>query len=515
MKKTVLLLLSIMLLCSCNEHDFLPHDRKTTPYSSFTVSVDTVNKFYVVNMKCVPSGDTLSLMLPEWNPGNYHILNFSKDVVAFSVTDNDGNTLPYYKSEVYNWKIPCKDVDTVNVSYKVFSNNQSGFSAWAGRIRYNMAFMLPASVFFYQEGQKDKPVHVHFDVPADWTNMTTPLEDEGNFTFTAKDVDELYDSPFFVGKQDRIFFEQSGHKYEIAIWDGLGIERDSVLAHIDCFKHSASNVEKLMGYIPYNRYCFMLLYGKVGFLEHRACQTDFDYSYVFKTGSAAKGLTSFWKSLQHEFIHIWNSKIIKPIELGPFDYQHTVPCNMIWFVEGATDYYTAKLLIKNNDISYYGYMYYANYYINKIQTAEGYKFMSLEQASVDTWMRSLDANGNYFPPSFADYYYKGCIVGLFMDVFMVNATGGKKNLDDFMQILDRFCNYYNRGYTKAEFWRIYKEMCGCDISQLLKYVETTEDLDYDKMLQPVGWKVNKSTWKIEEVANPTATQLKYRAIVAK
>jgi hypothetical protein len=45
-------------------------------------------------------------------------------------------------------------------------------------------------------------------------------------------------------------------------------------------------------------------------------------------------------------------------------------------------------------------------------------------------------------------------------------------------------------------------------------VETTEELDYDKMLQPVGWKVNKSTWEIEDVDNPTATQLKYRSIVA-
>jgi predicted metalloprotease with PDZ domain len=515
MRNTILLLLGAVLLWSCNEHDFLPNDRATTPFSSFTVSVDTVNKFYLVDMKCVPAGDTLSLMLPEWMPGAYNIYNFSKNVVSFSASDNKGNALSYYKPQVYNWKIPCKDVDTVCVSYKIFSNVQTKIYQEAGRINKNMALMLPASVFFYQEGEKDKPVHVHFNVPADWTNMTTPLEDEGNFTFTAKDVDELYDSPFFVGKQERIFFEQSGHKYEIAYWGGLGIQRDSVLAHIDIFKNAASAVEKMMGYIPYNRYCFMLLYGSEDCLEHRACQTDYRGSNVFQAGRTSNDIFRFSTDIYHEFFHVWNSKIIKPIELGPFDYQHTVPCNMLWFIEGVTEYYAEKMLLKNGEMSVDFYKDYASTGIERIQTRSAYKVMSLEQASIDTWMFVNDGTEEYdYDTIFPNYYIKGCIVGFFMDVFMVNATGGKKSLDDFMHTLDRFCTSNNRGFTKAEFWKIYKEMCGCDISQLLKYVETTEELDYDKMLQPVGWKVNKSTWEIEDVDNPTATQLKYRSIVA-
>jgi predicted metalloprotease with PDZ domain len=189
---------------------------------------------------------------------------------------------------------------------------------------------------------------------------------------------------------------------------------------------------------------------------------------------------------------------------------------MLWFVEGVTDYYTFKLFLKNNDFSDFEYKFIINYFISFTQTIGGYKVMPLEQSGTDIWMLFYSDNLEYDSNEiFANPYKKGAIMGLFMDVFMVNATGGKKSLDDFLHTLDRFCTSNNRGYTKAEFWQMYKEMCGCDVSQLLKYVETTEDLDYDKMLQPVGWKVNKTTWKIEEVANPTATQLKYRAIVAK
>ena len=47
----------------------------------------------------------------------------------------------------------------------------------------------------------------------------------------------------------------------------------------------------------------------------------------------------------HEYFHNWNVKRLRPIELGPFDYENEVYTKGLWIAEGFTDYY-ADLLLK-------------------------------------------------------------------------------------------------------------------------------------------------------------------------
>ena len=47
-----------------------------------------------------------------------------------------------------------------------------------------------------------------------------------------------------------------------------------------------------------------------------------------------------WLELaSHELFHAWNVKRLRPIELGPFDYEREVFTPSLWMVEGITDYY--------------------------------------------------------------------------------------------------------------------------------------------------------------------------------
>ena len=38
----------------------------------------------------------------------------------------------------------------------------------------------------------------------------------------------------------------------------------------------------------------------------------------------------------HEFFHVWNVKRLRPIELGPFDYEREAYTRSLWAVEGIT-----------------------------------------------------------------------------------------------------------------------------------------------------------------------------------
>jgi predicted metalloprotease with PDZ domain len=43
--------------------------------------------------------------------------------------------------------------------------------------------------------------------------------------------------------------------------------------------------------------------------------------------------------IAHEFFHLYNIKTIRPIALGPFDYDRENYTNMLWVSEGFTVYY--------------------------------------------------------------------------------------------------------------------------------------------------------------------------------
>ena len=45
----------------------------------------------------------------------------------------------------------------------------------------------------------------------------------------------------------------------------------------------------------------------------------------------------------HEYFHNWNVKRLRPVELGPFDYENENYVKTLWVAEGFTDYYADVL----------------------------------------------------------------------------------------------------------------------------------------------------------------------------
>ena len=48
---------------------------------------------------------------------------------------------------------------------------------------------------------------------------------------------------------------------------------------------------------------------------------------------------SFLSLVAHEYFHLWNVKRLRPIVLGPFDYNQENYTKMLWVSEGFTAYY--------------------------------------------------------------------------------------------------------------------------------------------------------------------------------
>ena len=210
----------------------------------------------------------------------------------------------------------------------------------------------------------------------------------------------------------------------------------------------------------------------------------------------------------HEYFHLYNVKAIRPIELGPFDYDKEVHTPTLWIGEGFTVYYETQLLLRAGIIDKEYLLTDLSGYIRDTETTEGHRHMSLRQSSYDIWLNFFNraANGNDVRIS---YYIKGPVMGLLFDIRLRELTQGKKSLDDLMRLLyNRYYLKENRGFTEEEFWTSAEEIAGAPLPLLRKYVDTTVEIDYDKMLAPAGLRLNKSTWKLETIPSMSSLQEK-------
>ena len=55
--------------------------------------------------------------------------------------------------------------------------------------------------------------------------------------------------------------------------------------------------------------------------------------------TSRRGYVDWITTLTHEYFHAWNVKRLRPVELGPFDYERENVTRMLWAAEGLTEYY--------------------------------------------------------------------------------------------------------------------------------------------------------------------------------
>ncbi len=141
-------------------------------------------------------------------------------------------------------------------------------------------------------------------------------------------------------------------------------------------------------------------------------------------------------------------------------------------------------------------------YILAIETHEGQRHMSLRQSSYDIWLDFMGDKSNYRNVAIS-YYNKGAYMGLLFDAKIRIVTNGERSLDDFMRLLyQRYYKELGRGFTEEEFWQALHEAMGtsqeaAEATVLLRrYVDTTAPIDYEAILNPIGIKLDRTTWAL-------------------
>ncbi len=148
-------------------------------------------------------------------------------------------------------------------------------------------------------------------------------------------------------------------------------------------------------------------------------------------------------------------------------------------------------------------------YFSRYAPYEGQRHMSLRQSSYDIWLNFMNGDANERDVRI-NYYFKGPVVGLLMDIDIRRHTAQEKSLDDVMRgLYNRYYKELQRGFTEEEFWQEVEKAYGGPVPHLRALVNTTEDIDYDAYLKDAGLCVDTESWAIRRVENPDPAQIAF------
>ena len=452
----------------------------------YTISMENPNNHYF-HISMVYSGikdEETELKMPVWTPGYYMIMDYPKNVLNFRVTYASGKDLPWKKTEKNKWKINTAGIRTINVSYDVYAFRVSVADSFLDDGR---GFISPTGIYMYPAGHKDHPVTVSIKPYEKFREVSTGLDPVPGkeYTYYAPDFDVLYDCPILAGNQEILKFESGGIPYTIAAENLGSLDRTEL---INDFRRIVETATSIVGEIPYRHYTFIMMNNGMGGLEHTNSMAVFTNRLNSESGRIGNGWLSF---IAHEFFHLYNVKTIRPIDLGPFDYDKENYTTMLWFSEGVTSYYENLILNRAGFFTREDVMKEMTSSISAYENIPGHHFQSVAASSFDSWMFFLNRSENTANTTIS-YYDKGCALGMLLDLRIRYESGSKKSLDDVMRTL--YTTYYKgkkRGFTDKEFRDVCEKTAGASLSEIFdSYIPTTAEIDYKKYLGYAGLSID-------------------------
>ena len=447
---------------------------------AFTVTMpQPANHTFHVVFRCEGlKGEVQDFKMPQWHPGYYRILDYAKNVSNFRAEDGAGHALPWEKVTRNAWRVAAGNARAIVLNYDVGAVATFGAQNYAGE---NRAYISPTGLYLHVAGLLQHPVTVTIRMPANWTRISSGLDAvEGRpDTFSAPDFDVLYDCPVLMGNQESLQFEVQGRTHRVAMENvPAGVDRQKIVADL---KRMVETATRLIGDVPYRHYTFLMMGTGNGGIEH---MNSASISFNGNSLTTENGYRGWLSYVTHEYFHNFNVKRIRPLALGPFDYDTENLTNMLWVSEGLSVYYQDLVLVRAGLMTREQYLDKMKTTIGRFENASGHHYQSATDSSLNTWGTSgVGGDRN----TSISYYDNGAMLGAMLDLKIRAESRNRKSLDDVMRALYR--KYYlekKRGFTDGEFRAECEAAAGGDVSEVFEYASTTRDVDYAKYFALAG-----------------------------
>jgi predicted metalloprotease with PDZ domain len=437
----------------------------------------------------------LQFQMAKWSPGRYAVFDFAKNVQEFRANG------PVKRVDDQTWSVAPQGKSTINVSYKVFSNDLSGtFSQLDNRhANYN-----GGSIFMYVVGHKPDPVKLTIRAPTGWRIVNGRTDRPGQTEWQFPNWDIMIDTPTEIAPDwTRDDFVVDGKKYHVVI-HSFGPEGGRRAALVKDIEKIVRAEVGMWGPPEFDEYTFLIHFAaddrSGDGMEHLTS------TQIIQPGALADpGLyEGTLGTVSHEFFHVWNVKRLRPQELGPWDFTRPLATRGLWVAEGFTNYYGHLMLRRAGIWDDREFLRRAADTIRGIESAQGSHLMSAEESSLSAPF--LDdaphAQLTNLRNTAISYYPKGELIGMVMDLLVRGRTKGKASLDDIMRdMYEQFylkspnSSYYlrGRGYQTEDLERVASHRAGFDLSDFFKrHIRDVEVLPYEEAFAYVGLRFVKT-----------------------
>lgn len=435
----------------------------------------------------------LDIKMPVWAPGSYLVREFSKNVNLVRAFDDKGKEIQVQKKKKNTWTISTDGNKKIRVKYEVYSFELSVRTPF---LDLTHGFVSGSGVFMYVEGYKDKKGILEVIPHSSFKTITTALpkaaisvQKDGSQTFEFSNYDQLVDCPIEIGNQTVFDFMASGTKHTVAMYGEAFYDIESL--KIDMTKIIDAETA-IFGSNPNKDYVFIVhnvVEGQGGLEHANSCVLSVNrWTY---SGSEYR---NFLNLVAHEYFHLWNVKRIRPIELGPFDYDQENYTTLLWVMEGFTSYYDELILRRAGYYTKEEMLAKIQSSVNYVEGSVGSRIQPVAHASFDAWIKAYRPTENSANTSMT-YYSRGTILGAVFDAMIIANSKGKQGLDHFMKhLLQKFYIEMNRGFTEVEFKSELEKFVGKNLDDFFKnYIHGTEIIPYAEIFDKIGVSVKDVT----------------------
>jgi len=415
-----------------------------TPVHLRVDATDAPRRLFHVQMSMPVKAGPLTLMYPEWIPGEHGPTGPIVNLVGLKV-QGGGKTIAWKRDSVnmyaFHVDVPA-GVTSLDVAFDFISPPEnSGFSSGASATS-ELAVLSWNQLLLYPQGSQpdDLQYQATLRVPNGWrygTALPIAKESGNEIEFQPASLTTMVDSPVSAGAHYRTI--DLGTDNGIPHYLHLAADSDRALEVspevIGEYRNLVKEAGALFGTRHYRGYHFLYTLSDhvahFGLEHHESSDDRYDERTLIDPDTQRVSADL----LSHEFVHSWNGKFRRPGGLisGNHDGGYDTPMqgDLLWVYEGLTEYLGEVLAARSALWTPEDYRERLAETAADLDNKFGRQWRPLEDTAVAAQVL-YEAGSDYSDyRRGVDYYPEGTLIWLEVDVTIRQLSKGKKSLDDF------------------------------------------------------------------------------------
>jgi len=376
----------------------------------------------------------LTLLLPEWLPGNHAPRGTLAELVDLRFRAGD-RLLTWERDPVevfaFHVAVPpgTREVTAtfVHTAPQEASQGRVTVSDALMNLQWDRMSLYPAGYYVRQVRVRPSATF-----PAGWQAFTAldgAAAEGSSLRWAETDYETLIDSPVFAGANARTW-DLGSDVTLAAVADEpklLGLDRKGLAA----YRALVAETLAALGGRHFDHYTALLALtdriGGIGLEHHRSSENTMEPTAL----SDWAGMDWARNVIAHELVHSWNGKFRRPAGLWTPDYRQPMRGDLLWIYEGQTQFWgwvlAARSGVQSRDMALAQMASTAAGLID----SPGRGWRSLADTTFDPIIAARKAKPYAAMARGEDYYGEGALIWLEVDQIIRAGSGDRKSLDDF------------------------------------------------------------------------------------